>query len=43
VALDHAQESLAELENSIDDFPAGDSHRLAANRIQDVLAMEVPP
>jgi hypothetical protein len=41
VALDHAQESLAQVENSIDDFPAGDCHRLAASRIQDTLAMEV--
>jgi hypothetical protein len=34
---------LAQVENSINDFPARDSHRLAASRIQDVLAMEIPP
>ena len=37
-----AHESLAQLENSVDDFPARDSHRLATSRIQDVLAVEVP-
>ena len=42
VALDDASESLAELENLVDDLPARDRHRLATSRIQDVLAMEVP-
>jgi hypothetical protein len=41
--LDDTQESLARVENSIADFPARDGHRLAPGRIQDVLAMEVPP
>jgi hypothetical protein len=37
------EESLARVENTIADLPARDSHRLAASRIQDVLAMEIPP
>jgi hypothetical protein len=41
VSLDDTQESLAELENPVDDLPPRDCHRLARSRIQDVLAMEV--
>ena len=41
VTLDDAQESLAELENIVDDRPTRDGHRLAAGRMEDVLAMEV--
>jgi hypothetical protein len=41
VFLGDLEESLAQVENSIDDFPARDCHRLAARRNQDVLAMEV--
>jgi hypothetical protein len=43
VFLGDIEESLAQVENSIDDFPARDWHRLVASRIQDVLAMEVAP
>jgi hypothetical protein len=42
VALEHTQKSLAELENTIDNLPTRDCHRLATSRIQDVLAMEFP-
>ena len=41
MSLDDTQESLAELENSVDDLPPGNRHRLATSRIQNVLAMEV--
>jgi hypothetical protein len=41
VALDNAQESLAKLENPVDNLPTRNRHWLAARRIQDVLAMEV--
>jgi len=43
VFLDDLEESLAQMENSIDDFPARNCPRLAASRIQDVLEMEVAP
>ena len=43
VFLGDIEVNLAQVENSINDFPARDSHRLAASRIQDVLAMEIPP
>src|ERR1035438_4054921 len=43
VFLDDLEEGLAQVENSINDFPARDCHRLAASRIQDILAMEVAP
>ena len=41
MALGDLEESLARVENTIDPLPAGDCHRLAASRIQDILAMEV--
>ena len=41
MSLDDTQESLAELENPVDDLPPRDRHRLATRWIQDVLAMEV--
>ena len=41
MSLGDTQESLAELENSVDDLPPRDRHRLATSRIQDVLVMEV--
>jgi len=43
VFLGDVEEGLVQVGNSIDDFPARDCHRLAASRIQDVLAMEVAP
>jgi len=41
MSLGDVEESLARVENTIDHLPARDCHRLAASRIQDVLAMEV--
>ena len=41
MSLGDVEESLAGVENAIDDLPARDCHRLAASRIQGVLAMEV--
>jgi len=41
MSLGDVAESLARVENTIDPLPARDCHRLAASRIQDVLAMEV--
>ena len=41
MSLGDVEESLARVENTIDHLPARDCHRLAASRIQEVLAMEV--
>ena len=41
MSLGDVEESLARVENAIDDLPTRDCHRLAASRIQNVLAMEV--
>jgi hypothetical protein len=43
MSLDDTKESLAELENPVDDLPPRDRHWLAKSRIQNVLAMEVKP
>ena len=42
LSLGDLEESLAGVENPVDDLPTRDRHRLATSRIQDVLAMEVP-
>jgi len=41
VPLGNIEASVARVENTVDDFPAGNRHRLATSRIADVLAMEV--
>jgi hypothetical protein len=41
MSLGDVEESLARVENAIEDLQAGDCHWLATSRIQNVLAMEV--
>jgi len=41
MSLGDVEESLARVENTINHLPARDCYRLAASRIQGVLAMEI--
>jgi hypothetical protein len=43
MSVGNVEASVARVENTFDDLPARDRHRLAAIRVQDFLAMEVPP
>jgi hypothetical protein len=43
VSVGDVEPSVAWVEKTFDEFTAGGGYWLAANRIQDVLAMELPP